>query len=107
MKTIRQIIQQWYPDIRQSLIAGIIGLSISLSVYLGLLQRHFFSWTYLGCTNYRSPGFLLAGWLNQRLIRRFLTDTPTPTRIFALLFSFVLGFLLLFSRRSNRSLLPA
>ena len=100
MKTIRQIIQQWYPDIRQTLIAGIIGLSISLSVYLGLLQRHFFSWTYLGYALIIAVlGFLLAGWLNQHLIRRFLTDTPTPTRIFALVFSFVLGFLLLFSTK--------
>ena len=98
MKTIRQIIQQWYPNTKQVLIAGIIGLSISLSFYLGLLQRHFFSWTYLGyALLIAALGFLLAGWLNQRLVRRFFTDTPTPTRNFALVFSFVLCFLLIFS----------
>ena len=72
MKTIRQIIQQWYPNLRQALIAGIIGLSISLSFYLGLLQRHYFSWTYLAyALLIAAAGFLLAGWLNQRLFGAF------------------------------------
>ena len=65
MKTIRQIIQQWYPNIRQTLIAGIIGLSISLSFYLGLLQRHFFSWTYLGYALIIAVAGLFAGWLAE------------------------------------------
>ena len=100
MKTIRQIIQQWYPGSRQILIAGIIGMSISLGFYLGLLQRHFFSWTYLGyALLIAGAGFLLAGWLNQRLFRRFLSDTSAPIRNFALIFSLVLSFLLLFSTR--------
>ena len=100
MKTIRQIIQQWFPNLRQALIAGIIGLCLSLSFYLGLLQRHYFSWTYLGyALLIAAAGFLLSGWLNQRLFRRFFSGTPAPTRNFALVFSLVLSFLLLFSTR--------
>jgi hypothetical protein len=61
MKKICQFYKQLFPNSRQAVIAALIGLSISLTIYLGLLQRHFFSWIPPGWmveqTVYLSPVF--------------------------------------------------
>jgi len=97
---IRQFLNKLFPNFPQVLISGALGLFISLSFYLGLLQRHFFSWTYLGyALMIAAAGFFLSGWLNQYLFRRFFSDTPAATRKFALIFSLILTILLFFSTK--------
>jgi branched-subunit amino acid ABC-type transport system permease component len=98
MKKICQFYKQLFPNSRQAVIAALIGLSISLTIYLGLLQRHFFSWTYLAyAVLIAAAGFHLVGWLNKRFIYRLFSETPKPARNFALLFSVLLSLILLFN----------
>ncbi|MDP2966382.1 MAG: DUF6020 family protein [Pelolinea sp.] len=98
MKKIRQFYQQLFPSTRHLVFAILIGLAISLSIYLGLLQRHFFSWSYLAyAVLIAAAGILLAGWLNRYVIFRFFTETPKTARNFVILFSVLLSLVLLFN----------
>ena len=98
MKKIRRFLQNLFPGTRDASVAILAGLSISLLVYLGLLQRHFFSWRYLiYALLIAFLAIILAGWLNMHFIIRFFRDSPKPTRNFALIFSILLCMVLLFN----------
>jgi len=98
MKKIRQIYQHLFPNNLHALIAFLVGLSISLAVYLGLLQRHFFSWRYLAyALLIAAAGMLFVGWLNSRFVFRFYLDIPKSIRNIVLIFSVLLCLVLLFN----------
>jgi hypothetical protein len=68
LKTIK-FIKSIYSNFFDFLISLIIGLSLAGSIYLGLLQRHFFSYRYLAYAILIAfVGTILSGWINFYVI---------------------------------------
>jgi hypothetical protein len=96
MKTTRRLFKELFPNAISLVIAFVIGLSISLAVYLGLLQRHFFSWTYIAFAILIAvAGIFLSGWLIQKVILNYFSSTPAKFRNLSILFAFIFSLLLL------------
>ena len=81
-------------------VSFIFGLSIAVSIYLGLLQRHFFSYRYL----FYGLVILIAGtvftaWINQRFLSSAFSQYPQKIKVFLVLASLLLGLLLLFNAK--------
>jgi hypothetical protein len=80
------------------LIAVILGTAISLSVYLGLLQRHFFSYRYIFYAFLILIfGTLFSAWLLSSVILPKYEEYPKRTKTLILLFTILLSFFLLFN----------
>lgn len=75
-------------------------MAVAGSVYLGLLQRHFFSYRYL---LYTLLIFIMAavltGWINHKIILPSFSDLPKKIRLFLILFSILLSAVLLFNTK--------
>ena len=98
MKKLRQFLRYLFPGFREALFACLVGLSLGLTVYLGLLQRHFFSWRYLAyALLIAAAGIIFAAWLNQRFIQPLFKQLPKPARAFALLAALLLNLALFFN----------
>lgn len=89
-------IKKIWPSRYSFIFSFLMGLSIAAAVYLGLLQRHFFSWRYLFYALFLAVlGFFLTGWINHKyLIPRFRIF-PKKIKFFILAISFLLSAVLL------------
>jgi hypothetical protein len=96
MKRITGIFKDIFPSLNAALIAGFIGVCAGMSVYIGTLQRHFFSKTYFAyAILIAAVVTILAAWLRKRFLTRAFLSLGKPVRIFALLISVLLSLVLL------------
>jgi hypothetical protein len=83
---------------RYSFFEIIIGSSFGFLIYLGFLQRHYFSWTYLTfAVLIAFSAIVLVCWLNNNFIFRYFSGIPKSSRRFGLLFSLILSLILMFN----------
>jgi hypothetical protein len=81
-----------FPSARDVIASLIIGASFAAAIYLGLLQRHFFSYRYLFyALLIFSIGTILIAWLNQRVVFPIFKKYPKPIRYFTLSISLLIG----------------
>ena len=96
LKIIHKIIIGFFPDARTRVFSIFIGISTGAVIYLGLLQRHFFSWRYLLYFFLVSvAAVFLAAWVYQRFILPKYLDIPNKLKVFVWVFSLILALILL------------
>ena len=89
-----------FPSAKALATSFILGLSIAVSIYLGLLQRHFFSYRYLFyALMILIAGTILTAWINQRILSSAFSRYPQKIKVFLVLAALVLGLLLLFNAK--------
>jgi len=98
MQNYLKIFKKIFPEKKSVYSALIFGFSISAAIYLGLLQRHFFSWRYLFYSILIFiSGTLFAGWLIRFYIQPGYIKFPKKIRIFIFLASLLFSLILLFN----------
>jgi hypothetical protein len=96
MNPIIKFIRRIFPDINSTLGSVVIGFSISAAIYLGSLQRHFFSKRYaIYALLIALAATILAAWLQQRWLSHRYHNLPRALRITVVVFSVILSFILL------------
>lgn len=91
-----QNVRRFFSNPYQRVFAGLVGISTGSVIYLGLLQRHFFSWRYLAYGICISLVFIfLSAWLNQRFLFPRIRSLPKKIRVFVLIFSVLFAGILL------------
>ena len=96
MNTVIQFIRRTFPDLKTTLGSAIVGLSFSAAIYLGSLQRHFFSKRYvLYAVLIALAATILIAWLRQRYLARKFHSLPHAMRVIVVVFSVVFGLVLL------------
>ncbi|BBB49023.1 hypothetical protein [Pelolinea submarina] len=96
MNPIVKFLRRIFPDIKSTLGSAVIGLSISAAIYLGSLQRHFFSKRYaIYALLIALAATILAAWLRQRWLSHRYHNLPRAIRITVVVFSVILSLVLL------------
>ena len=96
MNPFVKFIRRIFPDINSTLGSSVIGLSISVAIYLGSLQRHFFSKRYaIYALLIALAATILAAWLRQRWLSHRYHNLPRAIRITVVVFSVILSLVLL------------
>ena len=81
-------IKQLFPTIWHFAVAAVVGVAISAAIYLGLLQRHFFSWRYLTyAVLILFAGTLIVAWLNRKFAIDCLKNYSKKMQAFAVIIS--------------------
>ena len=75
MKFVRELLRKLFPERKATLVSLLIGICAGSAIYLGTLQRHFFSKTYFGYALLISIfAAALVSWLLRHILRvRFLS----------------------------------
>jgi hypothetical protein len=93
---IMKFIKLIYSNILDFLISLIIGLSLAGSIYLGFLQRHFFSYRYLAYAIFIAfVGTILSGWINFYVISPATRTISKGIKTFAYISAIFLTLILL------------
>ena len=96
MKNAIGVLKRLFPTTGEAILAGLLGVSGSLCIYLATMQRHFFSKRYvLYALLIAGTITLLAGWLNGKLLKGRVRSLPKGLRISALVFSLLMGVIVL------------
>jgi hypothetical protein len=96
MNPIIKFIRRIFPDINSTLGSVVIGFSISAAIYLGSLQRHFFSKRYaIYALLIALAATILAAWLRKRWLSHRYHNLPRAIRITVVVFSVILSLVLL------------
>ena len=76
--------------------SALIGISAAVAVYLGLLQRHFFSRRYLAYAILIAlVGTLLSAWINNKYLVPFFDRFQKRIRVFIILFALMMSIILM------------
>ncbi|MGB2956968.1 MAG: hypothetical protein WBB64_13500, partial [Anaerolineales bacterium] len=96
-RIIREKIRSIFPDSKSKVISVVVGVSTGAIIYLGLLQRHFFSWRYLFYfLLISSIAIFLVTWLNKIFLFQRLLSLSNNQKCFLFAFTlFLTGILLL------------
>ena len=96
MRNAIGILKKLFPTTGKTILAGLIGISASLCIYLVTMQRHFFSKRYvLYALAIAGVGMILAGWLNDRLLKGRVSLLPKRMKVSAIIFSLLMGMIVL------------
>jgi len=96
MSKISNAFKKFFPSVWDLLFSIILGLAISATIYLGLLQRHFFSYRYLLYAFLIFFGSsIITVWLNQRFLFPQFKKYSKEIRIFVIGISVLFTILLL------------
>jgi len=98
----RSIFKDIFNSPRNVIISLILGSSFAGAIYLGFLQRHFFSYRYLFyALLIFSIGTILIAWLNQRFVYPIFKKYPKTIRYFTLIISLLIGVALFFNVKAQ------
>lgn len=96
MNAVAQFIRRIFPGTKSTLGSLIIGFSVSTAIYLGSLQRHFFSKRYaLYALLIALAVTVLVAWLRQHWLARKFHGLPRTLRITVLAFAVIFSLILL------------
>ena len=96
MNKIRKFLNKIFPSKKSIFAAAVIGVSGGLTIYLGTLQRHFFSKRYFFYTILISLAVgVVVAWLRACLITRKYQTLNKNMRVAVIVFSAVMGLTLL------------
>ena len=96
MNAVAQFIRRIFPGFKSTLGSLIIGLSVSTAIYLGSLQRHFFSKRYaLYALLIALAVTVLVAWLRRQWLARRFHSLPRAMRIAVVAFAVIFGLVLL------------
>lgn len=80
------------------IVSFMLGSSLAATIYLGLLQRHFFSYRYLFYTLLIfAGGTILIAWINQQFVFPVFQKYPKEIGFFILIISLIISIALLFN----------
>ncbi len=100
MKHFFSFIKKIFPSAGALVVSLVLGLSIGGCIYLGLLQRHFFSYRYaLYGILLSAAGTILTAWLNRKFILPFFKRFSRQIQVFILLITLLLGVVLLLNTK--------
>ena len=96
MNSLTQFIRRIFPDLKSTLGSAVVGMSISAAIYLGALQRHFFSKRYaFYAILIAFAATILVAWLRQHWLSRKFHSLPRALRITVVAFSVAFSLILL------------
>jgi hypothetical protein len=94
----RSFLKKIFASTKDVTVSLLLGLSIAVSIYLGLLQRHFFSYRYLFFAFLiLICGTVLIAWINQRFIFPTFEKYSKPIKHFIIIISIIISIVLLFN----------
>jgi hypothetical protein len=96
MAYLKQYIRKIFPDKRTTAASAIVGISTGLAIYLGKLQRHFFSKSYFVYAVLISVlATILVAWLRQCCLRSKFLSLSRKMRTISLIFTVLIALILL------------
>ena len=96
MNSLTQFIRRIFPDLKSTLGSAVVGMSIAAAIYLGALQRHFFSKRYaLYAVLIAFAATIMVAWLRQHWLSHKFHSLPRAMRITVVAFSVVFSLILL------------
>jgi hypothetical protein len=89
---IKGLMRKIFPGKKEIFISIFLGISFAVTIYLGLLQRHFFSRRYLLYSiMIGAAGTFIAAYLNKLVLIKKLRSFPKKIQLFLLLFTFIMA----------------
>jgi hypothetical protein len=93
---IRSFLKGIFTPTRNVIVSLILGSALAASIYLGLLQRHFFSYRYLlYALLIFAGGTILVAWINQRFVFPVFKKYPKAIKYFIFIISLIISLALL------------
>lgn len=100
MTSMTSFAKKIFPSKRDLAVSVVLGLAISITIYLGLLQRHFFSFRYLAyALLLLLVGTVFSAWINHQYLLIMFQKYPKLIKVFVLAVTLLLSLALLFNTR--------